>query len=82
MQILLNILWMPASGTVFNSLSSIEKRAVEYAKKDINSIEEAKADKKFREGISKSIYKIFGQAPTVPVRKEIAALIKWTDTQL
>ena len=28
----------------FNSLSSIEKRAVEYAKKDINSIEEAKAD--------------------------------------
>ena len=46
----------------FNSLSSIEKRAVEYAKKDINSIEEAKADKKFREGISKSIYKIFGQA--------------------
>lgn len=64
----------------FNSLSSIEKRAVEYAKKDINSIEEAKADKKFREGISKSIYKIFGQAPTVPVRKEIAYIAKWTDT--
>ena len=63
-----------------NSLSSIEKRAVEYAKKDINSIEEAKADKKFREGISKSIYKIFGQAPTVPVRKEIAYIAKWTDT--
>ena len=64
----------------FNSLSPIEKRAVEYAKKDINSIEEAKADKKFREGISKSIYKIFGQAPTVPVRKEIAYIAKWTDT--
>ena len=64
----------------FNSLSSIEKRAVEYAKKDISSIEEAKADKKFREGISKSIYKIFGQAPTVPVRKEIAYIAKWTDT--
>ena len=64
----------------FNYLSSIEKRAVEYAKKDINSIEEAKADKKFREGISKSIYKIFGQAPTVPVRKEIAYIAKWTDT--
>lgn len=64
----------------FNSLYSIEKRAVEYAKKDISSIEEAKADKKFREGISKSIYKIFGQAPTVPVRKEIAYIAKWTDT--
>ncbi len=63
-----------------SSLPYIEKKAVEYAKKNISSIEEAKADEKLREGISKTIYKIFGQNPTVPVRKEIAYITKWTDT--
>lgn len=61
------------------SLSQIEKQAVEYAKKGISTIDEAKADAQLRRAIFKSIYKIFGLAPKAPVKKEISYVTKWTD---
>lgn len=61
------------------SLSAIEKQAVEYARKNISTVEEAKADEKLRRAIFKSIYKVFGLAPKAPIKKEISYVTKWTD---
>jgi DnaD/phage-associated family protein len=61
------------------SLSSMEKQAIEYAKKGISSIEDAKADEKLRHAIFKSIYKIFGLTAKAPVKKEITYVTKWTE---
>ena len=61
------------------TLSHIERQAVEYAKKGISTIDDAKTDEKLRRAIFKSIYKIFGLAPKAPVKKEITYVTKWTD---
>lgn len=61
------------------SLSYIEKKAVDYFKKDIHNIEGAKMDAKLRQDICKSIYKIFGLASKTPVKKEISYITKWTE---
>lgn len=61
------------------SLSAIEKQAVEYASRNISTIEDAKADEKLRRAIFKSIYKVFGLAPQAPIKKEISYVTKWSD---
>lgn len=61
------------------TLSYIEKQAIEYARKGISSIKEAKSDDKLRQAVFKSIYKIFGLTPKSPVKKEVAYVTKWTD---
>ena len=61
------------------TLSSIEKQAVEYAKKGIFTEEDAKNDEKLRQAICREIYRIFGCAPKAPVRKDISYISKWTD---
>lgn len=61
------------------SLSYIEKKAVDYFKKDIHNIEGAKTDAKLRQDICKSIYKIFGLASKTPIKKEISYITKWTE---
>lgn len=62
------------------SLSYIEKQAVEYARKGISTISEAKSDEKLRRAIFKSIYKVFGLSSKSPVKKEVAYVTKWTDS--
>ena len=61
------------------SLSYIEKQAVDYFKKDIHTIEGAKADAKLHQDIYKSIFKIFGLNSKPPVKKEISYITKWTE---
>lgn len=61
------------------SLSYIEKQAVDYFKKDIHTIEDAKTDTKLHQDICKSIFKIFGLTSKSPVKKEISYITKWTD---
>lgn len=61
------------------TLSYIEKQAIEYAKKGISTIDEAKNDEKLRREIFKSIYKIFGLTPKTPIKKEITYVTKWSD---
>ncbi len=61
------------------SMASIEKQAIEYVKKDILTIEDAKLDLQLRSSIAKSIYKVFGQAPDVPIKKEMDFITKWTN---
>lgn len=61
------------------SLAYIEKQAVEYTKKGISTIEEAKTEEKLKRAIFKSIYKIFGLAPKAPVKRDISFITKWTD---
>lgn len=61
------------------SIAAIEKQAVEYVKKNILTIEDAKMDLQLKSSIAKSIYKVFGQAPEVPVKKEMDFITKWTN---
>lgn len=61
------------------SLSYMEKQAVDYVRKGISTVTEAKADEKLRRAVFKSIYKIFGRTPKTPVKKEIDYVTKWTD---
>lgn len=61
------------------TLSYIEKQAVEYARKGISTIKEARTDEKLRRAIFKSIYKVFGLSSKAPIKKEIAYVTKWTD---
>ncbi len=61
------------------TLSCIEKRAVEYVRKGITTVEDAKTDDKLRRAIFKSIYKIFGTTPKAPVKKEISYVTKWSE---
>lgn len=61
------------------TLSYIEKQAVEYARKGIVTVEDAKIHEKLKDDIYKSIYKIFGLAPKAPIKKEIDYITKWTD---
>ncbi len=61
------------------SLSSIEKQAVDYFKRNINNIEDAKADAKLHMDICQSIYKVFGLAPKNPLKKEMSYITKWKD---
>lgn len=61
------------------TLTYIERQAVEYAKKGISTIDEAKTDEKLRRAIFKSIYKIFGLAPKAPIKKEVTYVTKWAD---
>lgn len=60
------------------SMNAIEKQALEFFKKNIFTIEEAKMDSKLRSDIAKSIYKIFGNSPSVPIKKEMDFITKWT----
>lgn len=62
------------------TLSHIERQAIEYARKGISTIEEAKTDENLRRAIFKSIYKIFGLAPKAPVKREIDYITKWTNS--
>ena len=59
------------------SLSKIEKKAVAYAKAGITTLADAKQDEMFREEISKTIYKIFGEASPTPVKRELDLICKW-----
>ena len=52
---------------------------MEYARKGISTVEDAKTDEKLRKDIFKSIYKIFGLAPKAPIKKEVDYITKWTD---
>lgn len=61
------------------TLSYIEKKAVEYARKGISSIEDAKTYDKLKTSIYQSIYKIFGLEPKIPVKKEMDYIVKWTN---
>lgn len=61
------------------SLSYIEKKAVDYFKKDIHNIDEAKADAKLHKDICKSIFKVFGLTSKTPVKKEMSYITKWTE---
>lgn len=61
------------------TLSRIEKKAVEYAKKEITTIEEAKQYENLRLAIYKSIYKIFGLTPKTPIKKEVSYITRWSD---
>lgn len=61
------------------SLSYIEKQAVDYFKKDIHNIDEAKADAKLHKDICKSIFKVFGLTSKTPVKKEMSYITKWTE---
>lgn len=60
------------------TLSYVEKQAVNYFKKNILTIEEAKADARLRSEICKSIYKIFGLEAKTPAIKELDYISKWT----
>ncbi len=60
------------------TLRSIEKQAVEYARRGINNAADAKNDEMLRRAIFKSIYKIFGLDAKAPVKKEISYVSKWT----
>lgn len=61
------------------TLSYIEKQAVEYARRGIVTVEDAKIHEKLKSDIYKSIYKIFGLTPKAPIKKEIDYITKWTD---
>ena len=59
------------------SLKEIEKQAVAYAKAGITTLEDAKQEEMFREKISKTIYKIFGEDSPAPVKRELDFICKW-----
>lgn len=61
------------------TISYIEKKAVEYAEKEIYTIEDAKINEQIRKDIYKNIYKIFGLTLKTPVKKEVLYISKWTD---
>ena len=62
------------------SLSYMENQAVNYVKKGITTVSEAKTEEKLKRSIFKSIYKIFGTEPKAPIKKEIDYVIKWSDS--
>ncbi len=60
------------------TLRSIEKQAVEYARRGIDNAKDAQNDEVLRRAIFKSIYKIFGLESKAPIKKEISYVDKWT----
>ena len=62
------------------SLSYMEKQAVNYVKKGITTVADAKTEEKLKRSIFNSIYKIFGTEPKAPIKKEIDYVIKWSDS--
>lgn len=61
------------------SLSSIEKTAVNYYKKGIVTIDDAKLDAKLRKSIYKSVFKIFELTDKPSAKKDISYITKWSD---
>ncbi len=59
------------------SLTSIEKKAVAYAKSGITTLEDAKQEEMLREEIVGAIYKVFGESTPAPVKREIDLICKW-----
>lgn len=62
------------------SLSYMEKQAVNYVKKGITTVADAKTEEKLKRSIFNSIYKIFGTEPKAPIKKEIDYVIKWSES--
>lgn len=61
------------------TFSYFEKQAVLYYKKQIFTVQDAKADEQMHKAIFQSIYKIFGLSPKAPVEKDLSFVSKWTN---